>query len=141
MALSSLDQNLRWLLGINQSLSEDAQKIVQTSDNVSDIKAICKFLLDPSIAKIILGGRQKRWLSTFLNGLCRDKGIPMPRCDSEAKAKAIVDILWDPPPFEEWNGYWIFRALPSSDITSIAVQFDTQLHSTLCTIPFSHWVS
>jgi hypothetical protein len=143
MALTSLDQKLDWWPhGINPLLWEDAENILRTSDNFNHVEAVCKFFLDPSVAKLILGGRQQGWLNTFLNGLCRDRGIPVPRCDSKAKARAIVDIVRDSSPSgEEWNGYWIFQALLSPDITTCAVPFDTQLHSMVRTIPFSHLVS
>jgi hypothetical protein len=125
---------------INPLLRKDAEKIVQTSDNFKDIEDVCKFLLDPSVAVLILCGRQEHWLNAFLNGLCRDKGIPVPCCDS--KPKAIVDMVRDPSPSDErWNGFWIFQARFSSDIASIAVRLDTELHSMLRTIPFSHFVS
>jgi hypothetical protein len=141
MALTSLDQKLDWWPpGINPLLWKDAENVLRTSDNFNHVEAVCKFFLDPSVAKLILGGRQQRWLNAFLSGLCRDRGIPVPRCNYEAKAKAIVDIVRGPSPSEQWNGYVIFEALTSSDITSFAIQFDSQPHSTLRTIPFSHWV-
>jgi len=150
MALTPLHQKLAWWPpGFNPLLFEDAEKVVRTSDHFNDVEAVCKFFLDPSIAETILGGRQKHWLNAFLKGLCRDKGIPVPRCDSlESKAREIVDIVRGPSPSGEgWNGFWVPLALTpvttvtTLDITPIAARFDAGPHSALLKIPFSHLTS
>jgi hypothetical protein len=139
MALASLDQKLRWPLRINQSLFDDAKKILRTSYNFNDVKQICRFLLDSQTAVAVLQERPDHWLDVHLNDLCRYKG---PHCDSRAsKAKAIVNIVRDSAPCgDRLDGYWICEALASPDITSNAAHFDTEVHSKFSEIPFSHLV-
>ncbi|KAH9205067.1 hypothetical protein DL95DRAFT_397994, partial [Leptodontidium sp. 2 PMI_412] len=128
-----------WPKNVDPSLWRDAEDIVRTSNNLNEIESVCKFLLIPEDAAMMLYERS----GSILHGLCRGKGIHKSK-HRKAKAKEIVEtIRGSSVSGQTWDGNWIIPAILSADkeIEWIAKELDTQIHSALCMFSFSDLVS